>query len=221
MSQLYQAEVIQDGNAVILDFGFIPEHLRLFMDDGTNPDIVEWFRNMENLATAEYGFLLTGSSGIVTKLSTAATGVIAFDSTLVRQMIPAPNGDGLQGASLPSAFVAGTAQPSARTTTTLGTLTKPSSGNENGLVFECTADNSTYGTEPTWPSVAGQSVTDDNSNTWLARESVIQDIGAKGVQLGASLSQNTDGNRLWALATKPDASRDKGDAGNVVAGNPV
>ena len=52
-------------------------------------------------------------------------------------------------------------------------------------------------------------------------DSFAGEIYLKGFLRNYAAHLGLDGNRLWGLATKPDVSVDKGDAGNFVAGNPV
>ena len=151
-----------DGNAVNVEVGFIPDFVIAFEGlEETNPQMHYWFRSAIDSATADAQFGILDTGGTKTKHAAAINGFAPLDTLALRLLLPNPAGGADLAASLPDAFVAGTAQPTARTATALGTVTKPSSGNENGLVAECTADNGVYGTEPTWPSVAGQSVTDD------------------------------------------------------------
>ena len=220
MSKEVNRKITLDGNIVIVDLGFVPDKVVMFIDDTTNIDITTYFRQLE-VDNSLFGYLLTGSSGITTRLTTAATGLSAYDAQNSRLLLPAPSGQGEVAAAHPDAFVAGTAQPTARTTTVLGTLTKPSIGNENGLVAECTADNGVYGTEPTWPTKPGDTVDDDNSNTWTMRETKVADVGVKGIQIGVSVANNTDSLIAQIVATKFDKDPGAVDAGNITAGTPV
>jgi len=209
-----------DGAAVILDLGFIPDLVKMYIDDATNVDITTWFKRMVD-DESMYGVLLTGSSGVTTRLTTAVTGISEYDTVTQKVLLPAPNGEGEQSASMPSAFVAGTAQPTARTTTVLGTVTKPSSGNENGYIYECTASAGVYGTEPTaWPTVPGTTVS-DGTNTWICRDSKVKNIGVKGITIGGSVANNTNGLQCYVEAIRADKDPADTDAGGVVAGSPV
>ena len=115
--------------------------------------------------------------------------------------------------ALPDAVVAGTAQPTARTATALGTVTKPSAGNENGLVAENTTSTGVYGTEPTWPTKPGDTVTDDQSNVWTMREEKLENRGVKGFTLGAT--GQTDGDEWNWYAWKADKVSSEVDMANV------
>lgn len=220
MSQIIGRHFEADGLATIIDIGFVPDEVELRLDEGTNPDIVTWIKRMYDDESI-YGHLLTGSSGVVTRLITAATGISAYDTVNPRVMLPAPDGEGEEAAAMPSNFVAGTAQPTARTTAVLGTVVKPSVGNENGYIYECTVSAGVYGTEPTtWPTIPGNTVS-DGTNTWMCREEKVRNIGVKGVQIGADVSQNTNGNQCYLKAVRYDKDPDDIDAGGVVAGAPV
>jgi hypothetical protein len=83
----------------------------------------------------------------------------------VKVRIPAPDGNGFANAEV-SDFVAGAAQPTARSTTAVGTVVRPST--HNGFVYECTASAGVLGTEPVWPTTPGESVS-DGTNTWICR----------------------------------------------------
>ena len=218
MNEHFSGHLEQDGLAGILDLGFVPDVFEIFTDDGTNPDKITWFKEMESLGTPEYGFLTTGSTGDITKLSTAATGIIAYDASTLRVLLPAPDGNGKAQASIADYNTATTY--TARSASALGSVVRPTT--HNGLVYECTtASGGAAGTEPTFPTRTGQSVTSGSGDVWIARDEEVLTDGVKGVQLGASLSQNTNGNEAWFIATKSDFDRDKGDAGAVAAGNPI
>jgi len=210
MSQIISGTYIASDAAVNVECGFVPDRVKLTTAVGGTELVYEWLKVMgdTDALTGQYGILDTAGAKSVP--STAATGITAYDTAVVKQMLPAPNGEGLIGADLPDAFVAGTAQPTARTTTALGTVTKPSQGNETGLVYECTTSTGVYGTEPTWPTLSGDTVTDDQSNVWTARESVIQNQGVQGFTVGASVC--TDGEIHAFTAEMHDKSSNMGDA---------
>lgn len=219
MCQIVGRHFEADGLAKIIDIGFIPDEVELRLDEGTNPDIVTWAKRMYDDESI-YGHLLTGSSGIVTRLTTAATGISEYDSVNVRCMLPSPDGDGYQASALPSAYTTTlSSAATARSTTALGTVLKPSAGNETGYIYECTTAG-TSSAEPTWPTVPGESVT-DGTVVFICREERIRNIGVKGVQIGASVSQNTDGNQCYLKATRYDRDPGDIDAGSVVAGAPI
>ncbi|KKL20064.1 hypothetical protein LCGC14_2459200 [marine sediment metagenome] len=209
-----------DGLAAIIELGFVPDLVRLTLDEGTNPDVVTWFKRMFD-DEAIFGHLTTGSSGAISRLTTAATGISAYDAAVSKVMLPAPSGEGEQATGVPVPFVAGTSSPTARSTSVLGTVTKPSSGKETGYIYECTVTAGVYGTEPTtWPTVPGVTVS-DGTNTWITREEKIKVVGVKGIQIGADVSQNTNGNQCYLEAFRADKDPADIDAGDVVAGAPV
>ena len=210
-------QFVANGSEVDVEVGFIPDFVIAFEGlEETNPQVHYWFRSAIDSASAEGQFGILDTGGTKTKHAAAINGFAALDEVALRLLLPNPAGGNDLAIALPSAFVAGTAQPTARTITTLGTITKPSSGNENGLVAECTADNSTYGTEPTWPSVAGQSVTDDNSNIWIMREEKLENRGIKGFTLGATGQTDSDEWKWMAFAAdKESADRDMANFDNA------
>lgn len=211
-----------DGLAAIIELGFVPDLVKVHLSDATNVDIITWFKRMFD-DEGEYGTIMTGSTGVTTVATSEATGILAFDSTLPRNMLPAPSGNGLQGSTLAAAYtVTLSTAATARSTTALGSLLKPSVDNvaaKKGLVFECTTAG-TGSAEPTWPTVAGESVT-DGTTVFIARESIIEDIGVKGIQIGVDVINNDDGNQVYVEAERVDADPPEVDAGDIVAGNPI
>jgi hypothetical protein len=213
-------KIVLDGNAAIIEFGFVPDKVEMHIDDLTNVDITRYFKQLED-DDSIYGYLLTGSSGVVTRLTSAATGISSYDTAIGKVMLPAPNGEGEQAATLPIAFVAGTTQPTPRSTTVLGTVVKPSQSKLTGYIYECTAAVGVYGTEPTaWPTVPGETIS-DGTNTWICREEKIKAVGVKGITIGASVANNTDGLIAQIIATRFDKDPLEVDAGGVVADAPV
>ena len=125
-----------NGVAANIECGFVPDWVKLVQDLGDTELYYDWFRVMGNTSalTGQYG--IVDAAGAKTVISTAATGIIAYDTVVQQQMLPSPDGDGLIGASLPSSWTQARASAaSARSTTALGTIIKPTSGNENGLIF--------------------------------------------------------------------------------------
>jgi hypothetical protein len=209
-----------DGNATIVNLGFVPDWCELRLDEGTNPDVITWFRRMVDDESI-YGHLNTGSSGVVTRLTTAATGINTYDTVTPRILLPAPDGEGYAVSALPNSWTqARSTAATARSTTALGTVIKPTTGNETGYVYECTTAGTGGVTEPTWPTNKGDSVT-DGTTVWIARDWISKNVGVKGIEIGASASQNTDGNQLYLVATRGDRDPADTDAGGVVAGQAV
>ncbi len=209
-----------DGLATIVDLGYIPEMCKLHLDEGTNPDIITWFRRMFD-DEGIYGHIMTGSTGVVTRATTAATGISAYDSATLKAMLPAPSGDGEAAATLPLSWTqTRSSNASARSTTALGTLIKPTSGNETGLIGECTFDGTGDSSEPTWPTRAGESVT-DGTTIWIMRNLKVKMIGVKGIQIGVDVIQNDNGNQLYLEAYGADKDPADVDAGDVAVGTAV
>ena len=151
--KMNSGQFVADGNEVNVEVGFKPDFVIAFEGlEETSPSPHFWFRSAIDAISSdgEFGLLLTGTTGVVTKHAAAINGFAPLDSEALKLLLPNPAGGKDLAVDLPDAFVAGTAQPTARTATALGTVTKPSLGNENGLVAECTTDNGVYGTEPTW-----------------------------------------------------------------------
>lgn len=71
----------------------------------------------------------------------------------------------------------------ASTAYSLGTVVVPTSGSENGFRYECTTAGTSGGTQPTWPTVEGQTVT-DNTVTWTCRLGNHIGSGVNGATLG-------------------------------------
>ena len=205
-----------DGLAAILDLGFVPDLVKVHLSDDTNVDIITWFKRMFDDETG-WGTVFTGSSGVTTVAASAAAGILEYDSVASKQMLPAPSGTGEAAATLPVPFVAGTAQPTARTTSVVGTVVKSSNSQEKGFVYECTVSAGVYGTEPTaWPTIPGQTIS-DGTNTWICRESKIKNVGVKGITIGASVINNDNGNQIYVEAYRADKDPADLDAADVVA----
>ena len=211
MSKMNSGQFVADGNEVDVEVGFIPDFVIAFEGlEETSPNPHFWFRSAIDAISSdgEFGLLMTGTTGVITKHAAAINGFAPLDSQALKVILSNPAGGDDLATDLPDAFVAGTAQPTARTATALGTVTKPSLGNENGLIAECTTSGGVYGTEPTWPIIAGETVSDGN-NTWTMREEKNENRGIKGFTLGATGQTDTDGWKWVAFAAdKENEDRD-------------
>ena len=219
MSKMNSGQFVADGNEVDVEVGFIPDFVIAFEGlEETSPSPHFWFRSaIDGISSdGEFGLLMTGTTGIITKHAAAINGFAPLDTLALRLLLPNPAGGDDLAVALPDAFVAGTAQPTARTATALGTVTKPSIGNENGLVAENTTSAGVYGTEPTWPIRPGDTVTDDQNNVWTMREEKIENRGIKGFTLGATGQTDTDGWKWVAFAAdKETPDRDVANFDNA------
>jgi hypothetical protein len=184
-------DFIADGNAVNVDVGFVPDMLIAIEGyEETSPNIHIWMRQRGDTANdnGQYGLLITGTTGVVTKHAAATNGFIAYDTDSNGVLIPAPDGNG----EVPATVVeyADASTPTARSATGVGTVIRPST--RTGYVYECTTSSGAVGTEPTWPTTPGESVTDASSNVWITREENVVNNGAKGFTLGATASTDSD-----------------------------
>jgi len=184
---------VANGSAVNVDVGFIPDLVMAFegLEEGTW-QLHFWARERIDSASAVGQFGLLVAAGTHSVHAAATNGFAPLDSVAPKQMIPSPDGDGFTAAAMPSAWTQtlGSAA-TARSATAIGTIIKPTSGNETGLVYECTTDGTSAATEPTWPTKAGDSVT-DGTTVWIARESIVKEQGVKGFTLGATGQTDTD-----------------------------
>lgn len=202
---------IADGSAINVELGFVPDQVRAYAKlEETNPLIYEWYKDLSDASEdGQYGTLLTGSTGVVTKLSSGNGAISSYDTTSNQVLVPAPDGDGTTQVSV-SDYADDTDYSSAgqaRTTSQPGTVVRPTT--HNGYVYECTVAGGTGGTEPTWPTTPGETVSDDN-NTWICREENVIAGGAKGITIGSDLS--TDGDDWLVIAEKHDRAMNGGDS---------
>lgn len=186
-------ELIADGNAINVDVGNIPDKvIATAKAEEANPLIYTWYKERANTvnSNAQFGYLLTGSSGVITKAADAANGIQEYDTSELRAIVSAPGGSGEVSATIAADFLAGATQPTARSVTVVGTIVRPST--HNGFLYECTTSAGVYGTEPTtWGTVVG-GTTSDGTNTWTCRDEKLKWIGAKGFTIGATISTDTD-----------------------------
>lgn len=215
MGQTVSGFVTSNGAAIDVDIGFIPDYVELYnFDAGATANLgLKWFRCLaddpETAAHGRYGIAIA-DGGDITFAAAATNGIIPYDGAKTpRVRIPAPDGDGMVTALVDSDFVAGDTKPTARSTSVVGTIYRPST--HNGYVYECTTSTTTLGTEPTWPTTPGESVTDDASNTFICREEDIINEGGLGFEIGASLAATAD-DVIVFKAEKHLRSDDMGDA---------
>ena len=211
---------IADGLAVNVDVGFIPDFVIAFegCEEG-DPQIHYWMRERIDAASAlgQFGFLDT--AGTKSTHAAAANGFASLDTVAPKLMLPAPSGTGEAISDLPLNWTtARSTAATARSTTAVGTVIKPTAGKENGFVYECTTAGTGSATEPTWPTVLGDTVT-DGSTVWTCRESKIKNVGVKGFTLGAT--GQTDSDEWSWVAFAADKVSSEVDAANVVAGASV
>jgi len=205
---------IANGSAVNVNVGFIPDFIIAFEGlEETNAQINFWMRERIDAASAigQFGLNLAGN-GAITTHAAAANGFAPLDTSEPQLMLPAPDGEGTRAADLPNPYtVARSTAATARSTTALGTVLKPSSGNETGYVYECTTAG-TGSAEPTWPTTVGEYVT-DGTTIFITRESNIQETGVKGFTLGAT--GQTDSDEWTWIAFAADKVNIEVDAANV------
>jgi len=203
---------VADGNAVNVKCGFVPD-LAILVNgvNQTNPNLILYSKQMEDNESM-YGIVVTGSSGVITRITTAATGMEALSTRADMVLIPHPSGTGLAAATV-SDWASGTSYSSGeRTTTTVGTVVRPPI--HNGRVFELTTDTGSGTSEPSsWDVAPGETVTDGGSNIWTCREERVVSQGAQGITVGATIQTDSQTCALWAF--KFDDSTNAGDAANV------
>jgi len=215
MAKIVSGHFESDGNAINLKLGFVPDWCILFNNTGqTAPDIYFWFKRFVDDASM-YGLLITGSSGVVSRVTTAAEGIDAFDSEVYRVLLPDP----ITNENVPiNASAYNTATTYSARGTTCGQVVRPTT--RNGFVYELyTASGGAAGTEPTWGTTVGGLTTAGSGDVWICREENVVVSGGKGVTVGATLQ--TDARELFYLAGESEKDEDKGDAGRVGLGSVI
>lgn len=211
MSKIVSGALIASDAAINVECGFVPDYVRLWTDLNSTELLYEWFKALgdTDAGTGQYGILVT--QGSATSIpTTAGTGIIAYDEAANKVALPAPSGQGEAFAAHPDPWTQQRASDaSQRSTTVLGTIIKPTKGNETGFIYECTNDATGGSTEPTWPTQAGESVT-DGSVIWITRVNKVVVVGVKGFTIGVSVA--TNGQILVFKAEQHDRSEDMGDA---------
>ena len=210
--------IAPNAAAVNLNLGFVPSKFHAWSALGGTELSWDWWKILADLATTgQYGMVDDGA-GVKAACASAAAGIIAYDTLAAAVEIPAPSGTGYTKVAMSSVadFVAGAAQPTARSTSIVGTLKRPKGTGtvpvHTHLIYECTVSAGVLGTEPTWPTKPGDTVS-DGTNTWICREERLCTIGGKGVTLGATTM--TD-NQIWVYeAELHEQVENKGDAQGI------
>lgn len=223
-SKIVQKRWINDGNALIVDAGFIPSLGILIQNtSGTNPNIYIWTQEGED-TDSRYGLLITGSSGIVTRMTTAATGLSKYDTKLQGVNVPNPGG-AADNFRIPEVYstaqdytstytqsqTGNTVTWAARTATAAGGVVYPTI--RNGYCYELTTATGAGTTEPTWPTTIGATVTDGGSNVWTCRVANVVTRGVSGVTVGATTQTDSQISELILL--EADVDENVGDVANL------
>ena len=219
---------VADGNQKRVDLGFIPEKVQVIINflTGENPNVYEWCPWMEDESTALYGILNTGSTGVLSIPTTAATGISKLDAEYAGVLVPAPDG-GADVFMIPENYsttqdysstytqtgTGDTVTCTARTASAPGTIVRPTT--RNGFVYELATSTAAGTTEPTWPTTLGETVTDGGANVWTCREEQVYTRGAQGIIIGATTQ--TDGHINCVVAWKGAEYKNLGDSAE--AGN--
>lgn len=210
-----EVRFIADAAAVNIGLGFKPDFAILAVNlGGTNPNLIIYSKQLEDTQTI-YGLLLTGSSGIITRITSAASGLAALDAKYHQVMVESPvPGKGEVPCDV-SDWAAGTSYASgARSATAIGTIIRPPT--HNGYVYELTTASGNGTTAPSsWGTTPGGATTDGGSNVWTCREEKVITKGAQGLTMGASVASDNNVCSLWALGF--DVDRNAGDAAEVGA----
>lgn len=204
---------VADGNAMIIGFGFIPSEIHAIAALGGTELRYDWYKVLSDAeASGRYGIKDDGA-GALTVSTAEADGFAEYDSVTNGVMIESPKpGVGLIEAAV-SDWAASTAA-TARTATAIGTIVRPTT--HNGYIYECTTSGTGHTTEPTWPTVPGDTVTEGaGSIVWTCREETVANTGTKGITIGATISTDSD---VWVITAEThDKFTDKGDSGDVAA----
>jgi len=192
-----------DGAIIYLPIGFVPDYFMMCDASYTTATIFyHWWSALETdaFATALEGFSV--SQGVTADLATTA-GISAYNT-------------GTQAPTITTWTTSVSTAATARTSTTRGTLVKPTGAAANvdgaladkSMVFECVTAGTGSATEPTWPVGIGDQVT-DSSTVWELVNQPTFRAGYQGVAIAAALM--TDGDEHFYNAFLADENIDWGD----------
>ena len=215
MYQKVSMRFVASTGAINFDFGFIPDEIFAIrdLDGGTNELFYYWHRVLADAENdGQYGFV-DSEAGAKAACSDANNGFIPYtEGDDVGVMIEHPTSGKLKPANVNDYTVARSTDATARAATSapaIGTVLRPST--HNGYVYECLTAG-TGSAEPTWPTVPGDTVL-DNDVLYVCRKEIIAKGGGQGITLGASLTTDTD---EWLIvAEKHDRYEDVGDVDGI------
>jgi len=220
MSQVLSGTFIADGNAsdypLDVDIGFIPDYIEAFELTSTAEVIYRHYRVLEEAeTTGQYGLEDSGA-GVISACADADNGFATWDGSkesLV--LISNPIDDELVPVPVTGSYTTTIGSNAlARSATNIGTIIRPSAAAHNGYVYECTVAG-TASSEPTWPTVPGDTVL-DNDVKWICREENIVKGSGQGFTIGKVLNTDSD---LWAF--KAERHDRMGDMGDAASGDPI
>ena len=201
--------------ATPVDIGFIPDHIKLYELTSTAEVMYDWYRCLyDKGSTFMYGISHNGD-GALADVGSADAGIIPYEEGEdVGIMIEHPTSGKLvktTAADWTSDNSTNAVAKAASASPVIGTCLRPTT--HNGYVYECITAGTSSGTEPTWPTVPGETVLDNNV-LFICRKEIVAKGGGQGFQIGVDLSVNTD---IWVFeAEKHLRSEDMGDADDGV-----
>lgn len=194
-----------DGSAIYLPLGFIPSYFYM-VDMVTDGESIhyEWWKDMADV-DADYGGGLTEDDDGVNAWIATASGITTYNTAT-------------EAPTISDYTVARSTAATARTSTTRGTLLRPSTSGTNvdgavadrSAIFECVTAG-TGSAEPTWPVGIGDQVTDGTTVFELVNQPTFS-AGYQGVTIAAAIQ--TDGQECFFNALE---AHDYIDFGDVVA----
>lgn len=217
---------VEDGNAVIADAGFVPSvAIMLENTGGTNPDIYIWTQEGED-TDSRYALKITGSSGIVTRVTSAASGLAKYDTKLQGVNVPNPGG-AADNFRIPEVYsttqnytstytqsqTGNTVTWAARSATAAGGIVYPTT--RNGYCYELTTASGAGTTEPTWGTTIGGTTTDGGSNVWTCRVANVVTNGVAGLTVGASIQTDGQITELIMIEASNAGTVNVGDVANL------
>ncbi len=211
---------IADGNEVQVDVGFVPDLvIAIEGQEESTPQFHYWLRERIDSASGDAQFGILDSGGTKSKHAAAINGFAPLDEATNKIKLPAPSGNGEAVADPPNPYtVARSTAATARSTTALGTVLKPSLGKETGYVYECTTAGTGSAEPSVWPTVPGETIT-DGTVTYITREEKVFQGNVKGFTLGAT--GQTDSDEWTWIAFGADKVSTEVDAADKAAGSPV
>ena len=203
-NQIKVGQFIQDGSLINLPLGFVPDYIELANRDLTNTVFIEWWKLMEtnDISGSQEGISID-IAGVPTDLADAG-GITAYDT-------------GVQTPTVTTWTKAVGDAATAKTATAAGTYVKPTVANDGdrGSIFECVTAGTSASTEPTWPVVDGENVT-DGTTVWKKVNVSLQRGGYQGVVIAGAIQ--TDGQLMYYVALQADQAVVHGDVDGWTSG---